>query len=232
MSGHCWDDVIDAPTLARSRSYSRKSFSGESPALLIVDLYNFAYDGGNRPLSELGPEYAGAFGEYAWNAIEPTRQVIAAARAAFVPVVYLTRKVNTHGVVSTKRSFRNLTADAYDIWHDFTPMPDDIVIYKTRASGFFASPLAIHLHDLNVKSLVVCGESTSGCVRATVQDAFAHGFDTAVVEECVFDRSQVSHKVNLFDMHQKYAEIMHVDDVVRYLSAQRAGTSALNRHAG
>jgi maleamate amidohydrolase len=226
MSGHCWEDVIDAPTLARSKTYSRQPFAGESPALLLIDLYNFAYDGGNRPLSELGPEHAGAFGEYAWKAIEPTKLIIAAARATGIPVVYLTRKVNTHGVVSTKRTFRNLASDAYDIWRDFAPMPDDIVIHKTRASGFFATPLAIHLHNLNVKSLVVCGESTSGCVRATVHDAFAYGFDTAVVEECVFDRSPVSHKVNLFDMHQKYAEIMHVNDAVAYLEGLPGNVSS------
>jgi nicotinamidase-related amidase len=226
MKRHCWEDVIDAATLRRSARYDRKPFNGKSPALLLIDLYNFAYDGGNRPLDELDKEHAGAFGEYAWNAIEPTKRLIAASRAVGIPIIYLTRKVDTHGVVSTRRSFRDLASDAYDIWRDFTPEPGDLVLYKTRASGFFATPLAIHLHQMNVKSLIVCGESTSGCVRSTVHDAFAHGFDTAVAEECVYDRSPVSHKVNLFDMHQKYAEVMHVEEVLAYLGMQPGLRSA------
>src|SRR5690606_37282468 len=100
--------------------------------------------------SELGKEHAGAFGEYAWNAIEPTKQLLAAGRAASLPIVYLTRRVNTYGVVSTKRTFRDLAADAYDIWRDFTPEPEDLILYKTRASGFFGTPLAVHLHQMNV----------------------------------------------------------------------------------
>jgi nicotinamidase-related amidase len=63
----------------------------------------------------------------------------------------------------------------------------------------------------------VCGESTSGCVRASVVDAYSYGFHTVVVEEGCFDRSLLSHKVNLFDLHHKYADVMHVDEVVRAL---------------
>jgi nicotinamidase-related amidase len=58
------------------------------------------------------------------------------------------------------------------------------------------------------------GESTSGCLRASAVDAYSHGFHVVVVEECCFDRSELSHKVNLFDLHHKYADVMGVERVV------------------
>ena len=66
--------------------------------------------------------------------------------------------------------------------------------------------------------MIVCGESTSGCVRASSVDAYSNGFHVVVVEECCFDRSILSHKVNLFDLHHKYTDVMHVDEVVSHLN--------------
>ena len=63
----------------------------------------------------------------------------------------------------------------------------------------------------------MCGESTSGCVRASVVDAYSYGYHVTVAEECVFDRSDLSHKINLFDMHHKYADVMVLDEIVAHL---------------
>ena len=82
---------------------------------------------------------------------------------------------------------------------------------------FFGTPLIAHLTQLGVQTLIICGESTSGCVRATAVDAYSHGFHVVLVEECCFDRSILSHKVNLFDMHHKYVDVMHIDEVVAHL---------------
>ncbi len=82
---------------------------------------------------------------------------------------------------------------------------------------FFGTPLIAHLTQLGVQTLIICGESTSGCVRATAVDAYSHGFHVVLVEECCFDRSILSHKVNLFDMHHKYADVMHIDEVAARL---------------
>ena len=73
-----------------------------------------------------------------------------------------------------------------------------------------------------MNSLIVCGESTSGCVRASVVDAYSAGFHVTIVEQCVFDRSELSHKVNLFDMHHKYADVMVLEEVLGHLSLRRA----------
>jgi nicotinamidase-related amidase len=91
------------------------------------------------------------------------------------------------------------------------------VITKQRASGFFGTPLQAHLQQLGIRSLIVCGESTSGCVRASSVDAYSLGFHVTLAEECCFDRSLLSHKVNLFDLHHKYCDVMHTDDIVAHL---------------
>ncbi len=96
----------------------------------------------------------------------------------------------------------------------------DVVITKQRASVFFGTPLTAHLTQLGVQTLIICGESTSGCVRATAVDAYSHGYHVVLVEECCYDRSILSHKVNLFDMHHKYCDVMHVDEVVSHLGGQ------------
>ena len=105
---------------------------------------------------------------------------------------------------------------------------DDLVIRKERASGFYGTPLEAHLQQLGVKSLIVCGDSTSGCVRASVLDAYSRGFHTTVVEDCVFDRSRISHAVSLFDLHHKYADVMPATEAIAHLEtlARRHNVSA------
>ena len=123
---------------------------------------------------------------------------------------------------ATRRQGVSTDRELYSIRPEFKPAPDDVVITKVRASAFFGTPLAAHLTQLGVKSVIVCGESTSGCVRASAVDAYSHGFHVTLVEECCFDRSPISHKVNLFDMHHKYADVLHVDEVVAHLEGLRA----------
>jgi maleamate amidohydrolase len=55
-------------------------------------------------------------------------------------------------------------------------------------------------------------------VRASAVDAYSNGFHVVLAEECCFDRSLISHKINLFDMHHKYADVMHIDQIVQHLS--------------
>jgi maleamate amidohydrolase len=83
-----------------------------------------------------------------------------------------------------------------------------VVLLKDKPSVFFGTPLMSYLHELQMDTLPVTGTTTSGCVRATVVDAFSYNFKVAVVEECVFDRGQASHKINLFDMQAKYADVV------------------------
>jgi nicotinamidase-related amidase len=218
---HCWKDVVTPDILEIYKAYHRKIYVGDKPALLAIDLYNLAYEGGARPVTEVIKECPSSSGENAWNAIRPTQRLFQAARAAGLPVIYSTAETRkdavTGTVKATNRQVNRVVSDSYDIKEEFLPEPGDLVIHKERASAFFGTPLIAHLTLRGVHSLIVCGQSTSGCVRASVVDAYSCGFHTTVVEECCFDRSILSHKINLFDMHHKYADVIHVDEVVAHL---------------
>ena len=222
---HCWKDIVGKDILEIYTKYHRKTYVGKNPALLAIDLYNQAYDGGDRPVLEVDREFPGACGENAWKAIPPTVRLFAAARKAGLPIIYTTGLPARPGKIhSTNRNhaLRKASNDRWGIKDDFKPEADDLIIYKERASGFFGTPLQAYLQQMGVDSLVVCGESTSGCVRASVVDGYSYGFHMTIAEECVFDRSMLSHKVNLFDLHHKYADVMHVDEVVRHLEGLAA----------
>jgi nicotinamidase-related amidase len=221
FENHCWKDVVSADVLDIYTHYIRRTFVGPAPALLAIDLYELAYQGGPKPVAELHRTYASSCGENAYAAIEPTRRLFEAARAAGIPVFYTTQDSQPdHAptrVTATKR--RNVPRDPalYAIKSEFKPQPGDVVVPKQRASGFYGTPLLAHLTQLGIQTVIVCGESTSGCVRASAVDAYSNGFHVVVVEECCFDRSMLSHKVNLFDLHHKYADVMHIDEVAAHL---------------
>ena len=105
----------------------------------------------------------------------------------------------------------------YEFVDEVAPRESDILIPKKHPSAFFATALTSHLIDLGVDTLVVTGCTTSGCIRSTVVDAFSYNFRVAVPEECVYDRSRVSHAINLFDMAGKYSDVAPVEDVLRRL---------------
>jgi maleamate amidohydrolase len=213
---HCWNDVVSPEALAIYQAYEREIYVGERPALLAIDLYNLVYEGGNRPVHEIYKEHPSTCGEYAWSAMEPCKRLFAAARAARIPIVYTTVELDV-AVQATERRVNKLHPRAFDIRAEFAPQAGDRVIRKQRASAFYGTPLLSHLNKLGVRSLIVCGESTSGCVRASVVDAYSNGYHTVVAEECTYDRHLLSHKVNLFDLHHKYADVMHLDDVIERL---------------
>ena len=222
---HCWKDVVPERDLrlAFYTGCARETFVGPSPALLAIDLYNSVYRGGARMPYEIDEEAPGTCGVYAHQAIEPTKRLFAAARAARIPIFYCTQDQRPNnrppGAVSTKsRRGRPANPDDHGIYHEFTPQRDDIVIYKQRASVFQGTPIVSHLTLLGVRSLIVCGESTSGCVRASVVDAYSTGLHISVVEECTYDRAELTHKVNLFDLHHKYADVMSVAEVESHLA--------------
>jgi nicotinamidase-related amidase len=221
---HCWRDIMPANILDLYSHYERQTFVGPAPALIAVDLYELAYQGGARPVDELHRTYPSACGEYAYAAIEPTRRLFAAARAAGLPIFYSTMDTRPDSLPSTVTATRRrrvpVDPSLYAIRTDFKPQPGDVVITKQRASVFFGTPLVAHLTQLGVGTAIICGESTSGCVRATAVDAYSHGLHVVLVEECCFDRSPLSHKVNLFDLHHKYADVIKVGEVVAHLEAQ------------
>lgn len=224
FNDHCWKDVVPAADMELYRRFRRETFVGPSPALLAIDLYNAVYKGGPHAPAQIDDEFPGTCGIFAHRAIEPTKRLFEAARSAKLPVFYCTQDVRPNnrppGAVSTRRQGRQPDPADHEIYPEFTPHPADVVIYKQRASVFQGTPLLSHLALLGVRSLIVCGESTSGCVRASVVDAYSSGFHVSLVEECTYDRAEMTHKVNLFDLHHKYVDVMHVEEVEAHLAGQ------------
>src|SRR3954466_6252062 len=146
---HCWQDLIPADVLDIYAHYEREVFVGPAPALLAIDLYELSYQGGAKPVAELVGTYPSSCGEHAFAAIEPTKRLFAAARAAGLPVFYSTMDTRPDSlptsVTATRR--RNIKVDPalYAIRADFKPQPGDVVITKQRASAFFGTPLVAHL---------------------------------------------------------------------------------------
>jgi nicotinamidase-related amidase len=97
--------------------------------------------------------------------------------------------------------------------------PQDPVVVKRGASAFFGTHLAATLTSLGADTVVVCGATTSGCVRASVVDAVQSGFPVLVPRECCGDRAEGPHEANLFDIDAKYGDVLALDDVVAYLDS-------------
>ena len=224
---HCWKDVIPADVLEIYRAYIREVKVGPNPALLMIDHYNLAFEGGPRPVLELQKDYPSSCGEIAWAAIAPTKALLTAAREAGLPVFFCTQETRAEALpVRNPATLRkNMTFDpkAFEIFHEFAPLPGETIIYKQRASIFHGTALHAHLTQLGIRSLLVSGESTSGCLRASVVDGYSQGYHVSVVEECCYDRSPISHKVALFDIHHKYADVLHIDEALAHLTKMKKG---------
>ena len=114
---------------------------------------------------------------------------------------------------------RDLTekAHASQVVDALAPGEGELVIRKTQASAFFGTHLAAHLVAKGIDSLVVAGCTTSGCIRASVIDAMSHNYRATVAKDCVGDRALGPHEANLFDIGQKYADLLSGAEIIKVL---------------
>jgi maleamate amidohydrolase len=165
------------------------------------------------------------------DAVVATVPLLQAFRSWGLPVVH-TRVVfesdgSDRNLFATRvKALQALTEHAAgsQIVPELAPLPSEWVVRKQGASAFFNTALADWLHFHQVDTLVVTGCTTSGCVRATVVDAVQHNFRSVVVSDGVGDRALAPHEANLFDLRQKYADIMTRDELMSHLHSQQ-GTS-------
>jgi nicotinamidase-related amidase len=220
---HTWEDVIDDEIRAVTANYAGRMGLKGRPALLCIDNYNAVFGDKPEPLMEAMKRFPSSCGMAAWDALEPTQRLMTAARAAGLPVFHTTsdlaNRTNIHAV-ATKREVSG-TDPAWNSAHfePLAPRDGEFLIRKTRASAFYGTPLNAYLVQLGVDTLIICGNSTSGCVRASVNEAYMHGYSVGVVEDCVFDRNWLSHKVNLYDMNTKYGDVIFVDEALDFIEA-------------
>ena len=212
-----WDPYISEPFLSKVAQQREPTLITKNSALLVIDLYNLVYEGGNRSVQEDGllDQYPATCGEKAYQAIEPTNQLISLFRDRALPIIFSTKdfeKAQKDGN-ATLRPRKTAKAEDYKIFPEIDFRPTDKLIKKLRASVFFDTGLNDYLTRLDIDSLFIVGESTSGCVRASVVDAFSLGYRVCVVEDCVFDQNPISHAVNLYDMQHKYGQVTGLSEL-------------------
>jgi maleamate amidohydrolase len=228
-----WDQYLTERDKAvfKASGFGAAGGFGKRPALLIIDVsYGFAGDK-PEPILESIKRWSNSCGAESWDAIARIKELTEAFHARKMPVIYTTGVTRTDGwdmgswlwknsrmEESVPHPAQNL--DANEIVAAIAPTPQDLVVLKQKPSGFFGTNMASYLTLLGCDSVIVTGTTTSGCVRATVIDAFSLNYRIAIAEDACFDRSQASHAINLCDMHAKYADVMPTTEIVAHIMAQ------------
>lgn len=197
---------------------------GERPAVLVIDMNEGAI-GPDKPIPEIVHEMPLAMGDQAWAAIRHMQTLIPRARAAGIPIVY------------SKHFFRQSTglpaSNPESPFSEFNPLselheavgrePEDLLVEKQQASVFGQTGLINMLLNKRVDNIIVTGNSTSGCVHASVVDAKGYQLEVSIVEECVFDRFEMSHAAALFNLGTKYADVVSMEETLAYIDTVRDG---------
>jgi nicotinamidase-related amidase len=220
-----WDGIIPEAEQAayRAAGFGRRSGLGQRPGLVIIDVQYRTVGTEPRPFMEAIREFPTSCGEVGWAAVAQIVRLLALFRERGWPVLYPhvapKESFDTGRLAEKVPALMTVPRHGYDFVAEVAPAPGDVLLPKKHPSAFFGTPLASYLVDLGLDSLVVTGCTTSGCVRGSVVDAFAYNYRVLVPSDAVYDRSAVSHAVNLFDMSEKYADVMTTEEALAALRA-------------
>lgn len=185
---------------------------GTRPAVLVVDLSR----GFTDPECVMGADLSAV--------VEATERVLFTARAGEVPVIFTTIGFESNlkdGSLWLQKAPALAELQIGGKWVEIDPRlkrrEDETVILKKGASAFFGTNLPSILVSQGVDTVILCGATTSGCIRATAIDLIQYGYPTLVPRECVGDRAQGPHEANLIDIQAKYADVVSVEDTLSYL---------------
>ena len=223
-----WDKYLTERDKAvyASGGYGTPRGFGTRPAVLVIDV-NYDFVGHEpAPILESAAQWRHSCGEEGWEGVRNIGVLLEAARTHSLPIFYTTSEVPRadalgRGLWRSSRNGEETVVPGFvgsDIVRDIGPQERDVVLRKAKPSAFFGTGLLSLLLELGVDQLLVVGTVTSGCVRASVVDAFSYNFNVAVVEEGTFDRGEAAHAINLFDMNAKYADVVSLDTTLEYLS--------------
>ncbi len=208
-SARPWEGLIspEEVEIYRKAGFLREVQLGRRPAVLVIDVqYNFTGEV-SEPVALAVERYRFSCGEHAWRSIPHIQALLELARGKGIPVIYTLDLERPPNPTIEEAARGNTLVD------EVAPAPGDKVIPKEGYSGFFQTRLLSFLVSLSVDTLIVVGGTTSGCVRATVTDAYDYRFKVFVVEECVFDRAVTPHRANLFDIAGKAANVVSVSEL-------------------
>jgi nicotinamidase-related amidase len=221
-----WDGIIPAEeqALYREAGWGTPSGMGEKPALLIIDVQYRTMGERPLPIHEAVKQLPTSCGEYGWRAVPQIAKLLALFREIGAPVLYphvAVKGRQDRGQFETKvPGVMDVPLAAYEFNAEVAPGPDDILVPKSHASAFHGTGLTSYLVGLGVDTVILTGCTTSGCVRASAVDACQLNYKVVVPEDAVYDRSQTSHAVNLFDMASKYADVLPTDELIARLRSE------------
>jgi maleamate amidohydrolase len=222
-----WDGIVDEfdQETYRLAGFGREGQLGDRPALLVIDVQYMSL-GPRLPIHEaIAASYPSACGEVGWAAVDRIKVVLQAARDRGIPVIYpiVAKRDDAHlGRYRDKiPAMAAIDDHGYRIADEVAPIDGDILLPKTHPSAFNGTSLTSLLIERGIDTVLVTGNSTSGCVRATTTDAFSLNLHAAVIGDAVYDRGRASHAVNLFDLASKYANVITSNDAAAYLAALR-----------
>lgn len=185
---------------------------GRRPAVLVVDFQRSFVD----------PDVPGG-GDFS-DAIGATRLLLDTVRPRGIPVFYTVTAYESPQEDAGRFIEKCPTLEYSKVGSALVELDERLgrqdkepVIVKRFASAFFGTDLAPALADLGVDTVVLCGCTTSGCVRASAIDAMQYGFRAIVPRECVADIAEEPHEANLFDIDAKYGDVMCIADVLGLL---------------
>ena len=225
--GNVWDDVLpeEDRLVFEAAGWGKEVGFGEKPVLLVVDvIYNFVGDV-PEPILESIKRWRYSCGERGWEGVHELEKLIAVAREKQIPVVYTGMDRRPDGFDQGAWNWKShRSGEASDmkgslgneIVEEIKPEDQDIYFVKDKPSAFHGTHLLDYLIYLGADTVVTTGTTTSGCVRATAVDAAQYNYRSVVAEECVWDRSMISHKVNLLDIQMKYGDVKKTAEVIDY----------------
>ena len=209
-----WDRLIsdEEKKAYRAAGFGRKGGMGSNPTLLIIDVQYRTAGKSPKPFWESIKEYPTSCGDTAWNAINNIKKILYTFRQHNWPVIYphvAPKKTYDGGQLASKvPKIMDIPLEGYEFVSEIAPEKEDILIPKKHPSAFFGTSLSSYLINLKTDTLILTGCTTSGCIRASVVDAFSLNYKIIVPEDAVYDRSLTSHAINLFDISEKYADVI------------------------
>lgn len=226
-----WDRLLTPRDreFLEARNYGKQRGFGERPALLVIDMQYTACGDKDVPLLEMIEEWPSGCGHEAWEGIRNQQRLIPACREAGIPIIYtryVPQLIQFDGFARKKNATAEKTNPDDKKWQiveEIAPHEDDIVLDKSYASVLFGTPLISWLISMGIDTTIVIGNSTGGCIRASAIDLTTHNFNVTVVEDCVFDRVELSHGAALLDMWMKYCDVLFMDEVLEYVSTVSEG---------
>jgi len=187
---------------------------GTRPAVLVVDFSR----GFTDPESTMGSDLT--------REVEATNRVLAAAREREIPIIFTTIGFEPNlkdGSLWLEKAPGLGELIVGGKWVEIDPRlerrEEETVILKKGASAFFGTNLPSILVSQGVDTVIMCGATTSGCIRATAIDLLQYGYPTLVPRECVGDRAQGPHDANLVDIQAKYADVVSVEEALAYVES-------------